>query len=370
MSLTDRASESPVKTRRRGKSAAAAAILPSDPSRTVKLYDNTSESLAAFQGRSVWSVLGRKSQQPLTQVSDIVEQVLGWDVKLTPIPIQQGTEILYRKTGSRYIAIEVPKFTYDADADYVQVVRTDTGAAISYVKPSYELLTNYQALSWAQPLLDEGILKFSSIVELDKGKEIVTKFDAPHNTLNVGGEELTVSVVVRTSHEATSALTALLWVERPHGFAMLSTDRMVRCNHTLSVLEKLPEIRSALDLEADWLRTQYVQDLERMMRKPMSVEGFSHYLRRLFPEYLPPGKALEDWRCWEPYRTLFTSSTVFSNLEPSVYKAYSVVGFYLSQLSGGTKDRINYASRFKSCLAKYNTEAMRKAYTIGVELSR
>jgi phage/plasmid-like protein (TIGR03299 family) len=112
------------------------------------------------------------------------------------------------ETGLDFTVAAAPLFLgngQEVDAGQA-VVRTDTGAVLGVVGPSYEPVQIRDAFATVDPLVSEGLLRLHSAGMFDGGRRVWLVLEVPERTILPGGDTIVRYVLVVLSHDGTTAV--------------------------------------------------------------------------------------------------------------------------------------------------------------------
>jgi len=261
---------------------------------------------------------------------------------------------------------------YDADMriidGYQAITRTDTGAALSVMNATYELVQNEQLISVAEALHSDA--QMDAVCVLSGGRKVTFTARLRHSEGEVlPGDLVNQYLVGCTSHDGTVAFSVFFspirvvcqnTLSAALGLASKSSRRQQGCRirHTRNanaLISRLPEL---IDLQ----RQQFnggVAELRAMAATPCTTTQFRRYVETLFADQLRGSingrrgdattsrpRRLEDLPAWESLAAKFEGEAIGSDIpgvQGSMWGAYQAVTEYLSHDAGRAKDPIEAA---------------------------
>lgn len=214
----------------------------------------------------MWKRVGKVfADRPRTAEEAIIEAGLDWEVELR--------ELGFRSPKGNHF-IKVP--------DQYVVVRTDTEKALGNVKSRYQTFSNRHAFDFADLLVDGAGASFESGWEQGGGKVIGLTMKLP-DTTTVGGEDaFDQYLMLKTSHDGSSAIQVALQNVRlrcmnQFNTALKRAQRRWSVTHSTSAKEKLQQAREALEIGHVY-NEAFQREMEQLMELEMSRDRMEREL--------------------------------------------------------------------------------------------
>ncbi|MCP9796205.1 DUF932 domain-containing protein [Cyanobium sp. Lug-B] len=261
---------------------------------------------------------------------------------------------------------------YDADMQpiegYQAITRTDTGATLSVMNATYEVVQNEQLIRVAEALHGDAVM--DAVCVLAGGRKVTFTARVRQSEGEVlPGDPVNQYLVGCTSHDGTIAFSVFFspirvvcnnTLSAALGLASARSRRQQGCRirHTRNanaLISRLPEL---IDLQRQQF-TGGLAELRAMAAAPCTAAQFRQYVETLFADQLRGAindrrgdastsrpRRLEDLPAWEGLSAKFEGQAIGSDIpgvQGSMWGAYQSVTEFLSHEAGRSRDPIEAA---------------------------
>lgn len=229
------------------------------------------EDTTMFSTRTLpWMKLGTVIDKPVSPKQAIKLAKLNWTVSKEPI------------------------FTQDEKGNLTEVpgrfatMRSNDRKVFDVVGATYETYQNLEAFDFLEPLTDDGSILIHAAGELRGGRQVFIVADVP-NVLDVLDDPTDMVMVIRTGHDGTKAVQAMLMGLRGMCMNMLglpsfghTAKQRWSVAHTSTLRERLAEAQSTLK-SIDAYASEYQHTAERLAQVDIELDELQKMLRSALP---------------------------------------------------------------------------------------
>jgi len=247
----------------------------------------------------------------------------------------------YKLAGMDYPVNTYPLFTEDGrEAPAVAIIRDDTGEILGTSGKSYEVLNNWDAISWFQPFLDSKLAKLETAGVLRQGKKIWILAQINRDPISIvpkANDNVKAYILLSNGHDGVTAgrlgftpirvvcHNTLSWA---HG---AKASKLVRVFHRGNVKAALDKLRDAMDLanEEFVASTELYQELAK---HEISSKDLKRYVRQVFKPAEDPDDKNVAKQLIKRIRPLFEQGrgNDVVGVRGTAWAAYNAVTEYLS----------------------------------------
>lgn len=190
--------------------------------------------------------------EKLTVTEALVQGSLDWDVESRLAKTDDEDAI--PATGYRQIVRVddlttdpnkvVPKDATIRETSYMGEEAKKAYYTLGMVKGRYKIVPNAEAFTFFDNATFEGAAIIRAVGHLDFGRMVWAVAERPHTVALFPGDEIVSTLILATSHDGTSSLTASFIPHRKSSGAVLDIfgrQKAIRIRHTKSANEKLKE---------------------------------------------------------------------------------------------------------------------------------
>lgn len=173
--------------------------------------------------------------------------------------------------------------------DVKDVRRTHDNLIFGQVGGDYKLVQNFEALQFADNLIDEGG-QWIAAGEQYGGKIVFGVMRLNGDTVTVGGEDaVDMYLVVRTSHNGTTGVQAMVTpirVQCENMMPLVSRTAKSKWSvrHVSDPLGKIQVARDTLQLARKYIHDGFTREFEELLEVPVSDERAMFALDRVIPK--------------------------------------------------------------------------------------
>lgn len=212
-----------------------------------------------------WHGLGKVVSQHLTAEEALEAAGLDWEVVKEPLVVVERDE-----DGN---AVGTPTVVPKRFA----TVRQSDRKVLGVVGGTYTVLQNVGAFAFADSLVDDGSAKYETAGSLRGGSEVWLMMKLPEGVL-IAGEQHDIYLLLKNSHDGTSAIMALVTPVRvvcknTLNLAVEQAERAWSVRHVGNLDGRLSEARRALELTFNYT-SEFVKLGEELAGQSFSERQF------------------------------------------------------------------------------------------------
>ena len=295
-----------------------------------------------YSRKPAWHGLGTVVSEAPTSADALRLAALDWEVELEAIRSMAGTVIPDTYVTARQ----------DLSVD-------DNRRFLGVVGSRYNPIQNVQAFSLADALVGEGA-RFETAGSLKNGRVVWMLAKLPNEQTIGTSDKLENYLLLRTSHDGTSALDALLTTVRvvcnntlSVAMGRMKTANRVKVRHTKSAQVNIGEARRILGLAKDHLEEQ-ANRFQRMADTSVDSRFVEAFSKALFPDKQNQNNTRAR-NARHSIRRIFSQNQTSGESSGDAYGLYNALTEYLDhtasrpQSTSKTLRQVN-ESRFTSIL--------------------
>ena len=247
---------------------------------------------------------------------------LDWALEKRDIFLSSPKEV----DGIKVIGNKIP--------DKQAVVRVSDNSPLGIVGSRYQIIENRVAFDFMDSLVGEGQAIYKSAGSLYGGRKIFIIANIPGD-LNIGGVDVVQkNIILTTSHDGSSSVTAAI---TPVRFACLNAlssalkgaQNKVKIRHSLHFEDKIKGARTLLGLANTYY--QYIGELmNKLIETPFSDSDMKNFVEELIPANEDSSRSLSmaTTKHNEIIR-LFRNGAGHENIKDTRWAAYNAVTEYV-----------------------------------------
>lgn len=168
------------------------------------------------------------------------------------------------------------------------VVRKDTQEVLGLVSDRYKPFQNTEAFEFIDSILETGEASISSVGLSRGSRDLFITAKLPEQILIAGEDAHDMYVVVRTSHDGSRALTAMVTPIRVACTNMMraalkDARSSWRITHSSTLKGKVMEARESLALTVDYTKS-FAELGERLVATPATIDTLDDLLTAVLPD--------------------------------------------------------------------------------------